>query len=887
VAALAILALTLLAGAVYGTLSAFSGVTSTSGHFESELFFTPKLDPADPPAVTGAPDEDQALTVSNGTWSHATSFEYQWQACDTATPPTCEDISGAIAATFTVPHDYNSGTALAGKKLRAKVTAVNGSKRTTEQSTSTSATVRTKPKVTAVPTISGTAKEGQQLQSTNGSWDADPPVSGYTYQWQRCTATTCTDVTNATSSTYIVKAADVEKTLRAVVVAENAVGSTSVATSKTASVEIAGTSLVGTATISGKAEVGEVLTASTTWSRGGVAVDDATVTHQWQRCDYPAANCTDVGGATGSTYTIKALDAPNTLRVVANATSTAGSTTTTGSATSDATSDPVAFSRTTWYTLEVPYSGKCVQVNGASTADNSSIDQWTCEPSSLHFQWQFTPTDSGWFRVSARHVPTKGWNVAGGGSADGTFVKLYPYGGSLNEQWKPVPFGDGTYKFLVRESSKCLTVEGVSTANGARMLQWVCNAGANQVFRPVNFAGSASITGTPGVGKVLTASSSWSRNGSAVTDVTVAYKWQACDAAGENCQDIAGQTASTYTVANIAGKPTRRVVATGTSPTAGAATATSEATNVEEAASLTESDWYTMVQKLSGLCVGARSARTVDNTEVEQSKCTAGAYHQQWQLVPTDSGWYRLYNRNAPGQLMEVAGGPAATGNEARTVLFRWVTGNTNQQWKPELQADGTFKLIARHSNKCLDVDHGSAAEGVQLWQWDCNDINSGLPQKFTFIKQPSPMTSLDKWLAVTNRANNLCVNARGAGNTNGTVAEQNNCTGATSQQWKLEATDSGWYRVANRNAPTLYLDVTGGQSATADATPIQLWGWMSNTNQQWKPVGIGDGSYGLVARHSNKCLDVPNGSSASGLQLQQWGCNETLAQSWALTALP
>jgi hypothetical protein len=51
-------------------------------------------------------------------------------------------------------------------------------------------------------------------------------------------------------------------------------------------------------------------------------------------------------------------------------------------------------------------------------------------------------------------------------------------------------------------------------------------------------------------------------------------------------------------------------------------------------------------------------------------------------------------------------------------------------------------------------------------------------------------------------------------------------------------------------------------------------------------PPGPQDGSIvRLVARHSGKCLDVPNSSTTSGTALQQWGCNGTNAQAFRLQA--
>jgi len=49
------------------------------------------------------------------------------------------------------------------------------------------------PANTTPPALTGTAKVGQTLTVSNGTWSGSP--TGYTYQWQRCTSTTsCTDV---------------------------------------------------------------------------------------------------------------------------------------------------------------------------------------------------------------------------------------------------------------------------------------------------------------------------------------------------------------------------------------------------------------------------------------------------------------------------------------------------------------------------------------------------------------------------------------------------------------------------------------------------------------------------------------------------------------------
>ena len=87
------------------------------------------------------------------------------------------------------------------------------------------------PVNTVAPVVSGTATVGSTLTTTNGTW-LGAPAPTFTYQWQRGVS----NISGATSSTYVVQLADVGNTLRCVVTGTNAVGSASANSNSTASV---------------------------------------------------------------------------------------------------------------------------------------------------------------------------------------------------------------------------------------------------------------------------------------------------------------------------------------------------------------------------------------------------------------------------------------------------------------------------------------------------------------------------------------------------------------------------------------------------------------------------------------------------------------------------
>jgi hypothetical protein len=198
-----------------------------------------------------------------------------------------------------------------------------------------SAKTTTAPRNTSAPSITGTAREGDTLTAHNGGW-ANAPTS-FTYQWQRCGSdgSGCADITGATKQTYTLASADVDHTVRVGVTAINGDGQTTASSAVTALIS-SHSAPVNTAkpTISGKATVGEELSASTgTWT-GGVT----SYTYQWQRCTASAV-CTDVDGATARTYGVQSADVGSSLRVAVTAHNLSGST---ASSTSDATASVVA-----------------------------------------------------------------------------------------------------------------------------------------------------------------------------------------------------------------------------------------------------------------------------------------------------------------------------------------------------------------------------------------------------------------------------------------------------------------------------------------------------------------------------------------------------------------
>lgn len=221
------------------------------------------------------------------------------------------------------------------------------------------------PANTSVPVVSGTAAVGSTLTSSTGTWTGTDPIT-FAYQWQRGT----TNISGATSSSYLIQAGDAGSTLRCVVTATNVAGSTSANSANTAIV-VAPSAPVNTSVpvISGTATVGATLSSSTgTWT----GFPTPTYAYQWQR------GTTNISGATSSSYTVQAADAGSTLRCVVTATNTQGSASANSANTAQVTQAPAN-------TVAPTVAGR----TEVAFVNAISLGTWTGFPTPTYtYQWQ-------------------------------------------------------------------------------------------------------------------------------------------------------------------------------------------------------------------------------------------------------------------------------------------------------------------------------------------------------------------------------------------------------------------------------------------------------------------------------------------------------------------
>ena len=470
------------------------------------------------PTISGSAKVGEALSASPGSWSGspAPEFGYQWERCNSL-GASCETIAGATSPGYTVL------SADVGKTLAVTVTGSSSAGSASAQSAPT-AVVSGAPANISAPTISGSAKVGEALSASPGSWSGSPAPE-FGYQWERCNSlgASCETIAGATSPGYTVLSADVGKTLAVTVTGSSSAGSASAQSAPTAVVSGAPAN-ISAPTISGSAKVGEALSASPgSWS-GSPAPEFG---YQWERCNSLGASCETIAGATSPGYTVLSADVGKTLAVTVTGSSSAGS--------ASAQSAPTAVVSGAPANISAPTISGSAKVGEALSASPGS---WSGSPApEFGYQWE---------RCNSLGASCE---TIAGATSPGYTVLSADVGKTL-----------------------AVTVTGSSSA-GSASAQSAPTAVVSGA--PANIS-APTISGSAGEGEALSASpGSWS--GSPAPEF--GYQWERCNSLGASCETIAGATSPGYTVLSADVGKTLAVTVTGSS-SAGSASAQSAPTAV-------------------------------------------------------------------------------------------------------------------------------------------------------------------------------------------------------------------------------------------------------------------------------------------------------------------
>lgn len=150
-------------------------------------------------------------------------------------------------------------------------------------------------------------------------------------------------------------------------------------------------------------------------------------------------------------------------------------------------------------------------------------------------------------------------------------------------------------------------------------------------------------------------------------------------------------------------------------------------------------------------------------------------------------------------------------------------------------------------------------------------------------ITQPAGSFNSAAWYRMVCRQSNKALDVNGSSTANGGTVIQWDYSGGNNQQWKITSLGNGYFSIINRNSNKA-LDVNG--SSTTGGTSIVQWDYWGGNNQQWRIVDMGFGYYEIINRNSGLSLDVNGASTANGADVIQWQYGGARNQQWQIVQL-
>jgi chitinase len=136
------------------------------------------------------------------------------------------------------------------------------------------------------------------------------------------------------------------------------------------------------------------------------------------------------------------------------------------------------------YTIQSVLSGKCVDIDSASTADGAQVQQYQCNSTGAQL-FNVIDMGNGWYKVLNANSG-KAIDITGASTADGANVQQWSDNGTGAQRFTitQTDSADPTaFSLMNQNSSKCLDVKDLSTADRAHIQQWSCAGSTNQSFR--------------------------------------------------------------------------------------------------------------------------------------------------------------------------------------------------------------------------------------------------------------------------------------------------------------------------------------------------------------------------------------------------------------------
>lgn len=245
---------------------------------------------------------------------------------------------------------------------------------------------------------------------------------------------------------------------------------------------------------------------------------------------------------------------------------------------------------------------------------------------------------------------------------------------------------------------------------------------------------------------------------------------------------------------------------------------------------------------------------------------------QKWYIEYLNNGYYSIKSYLNPSYVFDVYGG--YTTNNTNVQLFS-SNGTKAQQWIIREIGNGYYNIIAANSNLFLDVQNCSVADGANIQLYTYNNSSNAQQFKFNEVKEVGSKTINDGYYFIGSSLNNNKV----LDIANGTIAQNTNVqiydiNSSLAQKWYIKYQNNGYYKMVSNKNENYCLEVENS------GTNVQIATCNGNNNQNWIIKKTYDNNYYII-NENGFYLDLYLTSLVNGTNIGTFEGNGTKAQKF------
>lgn len=286
---------------------------------------------------------------------------------------------------------------------------------------------------------------------------------------------------------------------------------------------------------------------------------------------------------------------------------------------------------------------------------------------------------------------------------------------------------------------------------------------------------------------------------------------------------------------------------------------------------------YVIVAKGNGFkAIDTAGASKADGANVQLYDANGtGAQRYHFEYHNGSRGYYTITS-STTGKSLDVAGGSSKSG---ANVQMYAVNGTNAQKWIIRRLKNGYYVIMNMISGKNLDITSGSLRNGTNIHVWNPNDTDA---QQFCLLPAKITEDVSDGVYSINSVADqNAEIRLADSGIADGTnvfIGEEND---SDAGKFIFKRLRSNIYRIYSCSSGKV-LDVSNGSSSIG--ANVQVWSNNDSAAQQWQLTPVGDGTFYLRALCGENVLGFKGTIPTSGTNILMFKAAGALSQKFFLT---